>query len=188
MTDEISAAPAGWYPDPEMAHTKRYWDGAQWTDHRAPDSALATEPQAPSSQSSGVAAWKRVSLIAAAIVVAAVVWQTSSIGDMVPSTSAGDDLAGMEAAEYDCADLASDAVSISAENSNGFQSELLKVRSPRVVEDNRSTYELPRGNGESLVLACEGVGVWDDMEKTRVRLEQTIDSDGDSWVSYEAIY
>lgn len=26
----------GWYPDPEMAGTQRYWDGSQWTDHRAP--------------------------------------------------------------------------------------------------------------------------------------------------------
>ena len=26
----------GWYPDPEMAQTQRYWDGSTWTDHRAP--------------------------------------------------------------------------------------------------------------------------------------------------------
>jgi hypothetical protein len=28
--------PSGWYPDPEQAWTWRYWDGAGWTDHRAP--------------------------------------------------------------------------------------------------------------------------------------------------------
>jgi hypothetical protein len=28
--------PSGWYPDPEQAWTWRYWDGARWTDHRAP--------------------------------------------------------------------------------------------------------------------------------------------------------
>lgn len=28
--------PAGWYPDPEQAATQRYWDGAAWTDQRAP--------------------------------------------------------------------------------------------------------------------------------------------------------
>lgn len=30
-------APAGWYPHPSMAQTRRYWDGAKWTDHIAPD-------------------------------------------------------------------------------------------------------------------------------------------------------
>lgn len=28
--------PAGWYPDPTQAHTQRYWDGAAWTEQRAP--------------------------------------------------------------------------------------------------------------------------------------------------------
>jgi hypothetical protein len=27
---------AGWYPDPEVPGHVRYWDGAQWTDHRQP--------------------------------------------------------------------------------------------------------------------------------------------------------
>lgn len=26
--------PAGWYSDPEMVDTHRYWDGHKWTDHR----------------------------------------------------------------------------------------------------------------------------------------------------------
>lgn len=26
----------GWYADPELAATQRYWDGQEWTDHRAP--------------------------------------------------------------------------------------------------------------------------------------------------------
>lgn len=33
---------AGWYPDPEDATQQRYWDGQQWTEHRAP---LAGQPQ-----------------------------------------------------------------------------------------------------------------------------------------------
>jgi hypothetical protein len=28
--------PPGWYPDPTMAQTQRYWDGAKWGDHVAP--------------------------------------------------------------------------------------------------------------------------------------------------------
>ena len=30
------AAPAGWYTDPQMAATLRYWDGGSWTQHVAP--------------------------------------------------------------------------------------------------------------------------------------------------------
>ena len=32
----MSTPPAGWYPDPGMAQTQRYWDGAAWTAHIAP--------------------------------------------------------------------------------------------------------------------------------------------------------
>ena len=40
------ARKAGWYPDPERAHTLRYWDGDAWTDDRA--------PEVPSEASDGV--------------------------------------------------------------------------------------------------------------------------------------
>jgi hypothetical protein len=30
-----SSAP-GWYPDPEVQRQLRYWDGLNWTEHRAP--------------------------------------------------------------------------------------------------------------------------------------------------------
>jgi len=32
----MSTPPAGWYPDPAMAQTQRYWDGQQWTSAVAP--------------------------------------------------------------------------------------------------------------------------------------------------------
>lgn len=35
MSDSASAS-AAWYPDPEDANQMRYWDGAAWTDFRAP--------------------------------------------------------------------------------------------------------------------------------------------------------
>lgn len=45
--------PANWYPDPEVPGQQRYWDGAQWTDHRAPletaqpqQAAVAPQPGA----------------------------------------------------------------------------------------------------------------------------------------------
>lgn len=33
---EPSGPPAGWYPDPDDRASTRYWDGARWTDQRAP--------------------------------------------------------------------------------------------------------------------------------------------------------
>ena len=36
----MDANPApGWYPDPSMRDTQRYWDGARWTEHVAPVNA-----------------------------------------------------------------------------------------------------------------------------------------------------
>ena len=39
--------PAGWYPDPEDAAQVRYWDGQQWTDHRAPANQQPQQQAAP---------------------------------------------------------------------------------------------------------------------------------------------
>lgn len=44
-------APAGWYDDPKLVNTRRYWDGAKWTEHRqekvpAPPVVAAAQPPA----------------------------------------------------------------------------------------------------------------------------------------------
>ena len=35
MNEQVGP-PAGWYPDPEDPSSTRYWDGAEWTEQRAP--------------------------------------------------------------------------------------------------------------------------------------------------------
>lgn len=40
--DEAHPPPPGWYSDPEMVNTQRYWNGSAWTDHRAPGSPVPT--------------------------------------------------------------------------------------------------------------------------------------------------
>lgn len=51
MTDKApgpSNAAPGWYNDPTMVGTQRYWDGRRWTEHAAPlgGSARSEEPSA----------------------------------------------------------------------------------------------------------------------------------------------
>jgi hypothetical protein len=38
----VSSVPPGWYADPDLPQRRRYWDGAQWTEHvEAPPPAMA---------------------------------------------------------------------------------------------------------------------------------------------------
>lgn len=45
----MTTTPAGWYPDPDNQAQLRWWDGAQWTEHRsAPPVAHSAAPYAAS--------------------------------------------------------------------------------------------------------------------------------------------
>jgi uncharacterized membrane protein YhaH (DUF805 family) len=46
------APAAGWYPHPTMIDTRRYWDGAAWTDHIAPSSPSLSPMGAPAARAS----------------------------------------------------------------------------------------------------------------------------------------
>jgi Protein of unknown function (DUF2510) len=39
----MTQTPAGWYVDPQDAAQFRYWDGAQWTEHRSPRGPTSTD-------------------------------------------------------------------------------------------------------------------------------------------------
>lgn len=49
--------PAGWYPDPKMADTQRYWDGERWSDHVAPANAAPAADLEARRQSSNLETW-----------------------------------------------------------------------------------------------------------------------------------
>jgi hypothetical protein len=55
----IPPPPAGWHPDPEVPGGLRYWDGAQWTEHRQapPEPAIEAARQAKAKRSNRRTAW-----------------------------------------------------------------------------------------------------------------------------------
>jgi hypothetical protein len=125
--------------------------------------------------------------IAVSPVLNAVSAASSTAADSSASADAGQDPPADALVSYTCDDLSRDAVRISAKNKALVT--LLKVREPRMVRDNRSTYVIPTGARESLVLACKGTGVWSDGDSTtNVRMQLTIDADGDSWVFYRPVW
>ena len=44
LPPSMPSTPAGWYPDPHVPGTLRYWDGIGWTQHTAPGNAPASSP------------------------------------------------------------------------------------------------------------------------------------------------
>ncbi len=56
MTTPPTQDPApGWYPDPEVPGGQRYWDGAQWTEHKA--GAAPVAPGGPILVDSNATQW-----------------------------------------------------------------------------------------------------------------------------------
>lgn len=71
MTDEApSSPPPGWFPDPKMANTQRYWDGHKWTADVAP---VEKPPPASQNQLVGVA------ILAASVIGLVMTQQSASL-------------------------------------------------------------------------------------------------------------
>jgi hypothetical protein len=87
-------------------------------------------------------------------------------------------------ANFSCDQLAAEAARM-PKNGNV---QLLKVRSPGIVQDNRRSYTKPTGTGDALILSCQGTGVWSDGgPDSPVLLKLTIDKDGDTFTGYEPL-
>lgn len=78
--DARQAVAPGWYPDPAMPSTQRFWDGAKWTDNVAP---LTPRPPAAAAP---VSTWKGIRIVAVGILAAVatiwVVYQASQPSDV----------------------------------------------------------------------------------------------------------
>jgi hypothetical protein len=79
--------PAAWYDDPEDDASMRYWDGATWTEHRAPKRRDTGEPSGVEPVPGHSTAWPWSRMIAAAGAVAIIVgsvspWASVSAGFM----------------------------------------------------------------------------------------------------------
>ena len=83
--------PANWYPDPDGGTGLRYWDGAQWTEHRAaapPPPAVSTAP-APDKRRTYLTILTLAVVIVLAIVVIAVTTSGSSRSSKSADGSSG---------------------------------------------------------------------------------------------------
>ena len=101
---------------------------------------------------------------------------SGSTGD---TGSTGTNADSADYAAMDCAKLAEEAVAISEDEDVS----LLKVRDFKPTEDNRTGFVKP-SSGDALLLSCTGTGIWSDTTQGAVRLEATVDSDGDTFIAY----
>lgn len=176
----------GWHPDYTQPGIERWHDGTTWTDFVRPAAAQRPShqlyagqptysdapmpPQAAGPSHSRRALYGFVAILA--VIGALSLWGwVSSSGLFSPASLSS----------YDCEDLAEEAMSLS----EGEFSQLLDVRQPHIVEDHREDYELPTGTDESLVIECEGLGVWSHGTNSPVSLRLTVDADGQAWIRYQ---
>lgn len=81
MSDSTPPPPPGWYADPVMPGTQRYWDGSAWSEHVAPAGSAAASTSGPAS--SGMGPW---AIALGVLIAAGVIWLIYSVA------TANDDL------------------------------------------------------------------------------------------------
>ncbi|WP_029253916.1 DUF2510 domain-containing protein [Paraoerskovia marina] len=86
-----------------------------------------------------------------------------------------------------CEVLGTEAVRIAADQADGFTDQLIKVRQPEMVEDNRLTYEIPTDTSDALIYSCTGTGIYSSGDDATVNMEATVDSDGDWFIYFEPV-
>ena len=72
----MTNAPAGWYQDPDTPASLRWWDGARWTEHRAPAPGSPPASPAPTTESTragmSTSTWIWIGSISAGFLILAV--------------------------------------------------------------------------------------------------------------------
>jgi hypothetical protein len=82
MTDQqpaVPAAPAGWYP--EGVNGQRYWDGAAWTDHRAPAGPMVLPMKPRNSTATAAIVFMFITLATSLTIIgASIAWIPAIVG------------------------------------------------------------------------------------------------------------
>jgi hypothetical protein len=105
---------------------------------------------------------------------------------MPPTAAQQRDAWAESVASYGCEELTDEAITMSQDGKERLA--LSDIRNARVVEDNTATFELPSAGDEVMVLACRGLGVWaDDGTTSRLRLELTLNSEGEAWIAFNPV-
>jgi len=89
-----------------------------------------------------------------------------------------------EMARLTCPYLGDQAVRLSTEDEKDRT--LVKVRKTEVLSDHRDDYG-SHTRGKRLVLACEGLGVWANGDRTLVRVHALVDAHGHCIVRYQSL-
>ena len=169
----MTTAAPGWYPDPENPAAVRWYDGAGWTDHRAPAPITTAWPQATPART-------RNPGVVALVVVACVFGGVILIGILaaiaIPvflNQRAKAELADLSSVT--CESIGAEAVANSQAGTAAGQIPLASVSGLTVAQDQRATLRRPTA-GHVFAMSCVGTALWQDGVSTPILIELDVDS------------